>query len=72
ADLKAVNLNLHQLLTAASLIEREVVVDRERPLVAGVIYNRLEQDMRLEMDATVQYLLDKQKERLLYKDLEVE
>ncbi|MFD1131193.1 endolytic transglycosylase MltG [Paenibacillus provencensis] len=72
ADLKEHNLTLHQLLTAASLIEREVVVDNERPLVAGVIYNRLEQDMRLEMDATVQYLLDKQKERLLYKDLEVE
>lgn len=72
AELKELNLNLHQVLTAASLIEREVVVDNERPLVAGVIYNRLEQNMRLEMDATVQYLLDKQKERLLYKDLEVE
>ncbi|MCM3785609.1 endolytic transglycosylase MltG [Neobacillus mesonae] len=72
SKLKERGLTLHKLLTAASLIEREVVVDEERPLVAGVIYNRLEQGMRLEMDATVQYLLDKQKERLLYKDLEVE
>lgn len=65
-------LTLHELLTVASLVEREVVVDKERALVAGVIYNRLEEDMKLEIDATVQYLLDKPKERLLYKDLEVD
>ncbi|WP_054958102.1 endolytic transglycosylase MltG [Paenibacillus dakarensis] len=65
-------LTLHELLTVASLVEREVVVDKERALVAGVIYNRLDKDMKLEIDATVQYLLDKPKERLLYKDLEVD
>ncbi|WP_239004783.1 endolytic transglycosylase MltG [Paenibacillus tepidiphilus] len=65
-------LTLHELLTVASLVEREVVVDEERPLVAGVIYNRLDKGQNLEIDATVQYLLDKQKERLLYKDLEAE
>lgn len=70
--LKERGLSLHELLTVASLVEREVVVDSERPLVAGVIYNRLEIEQKLEIDATVQYLLDKQKERLLYKDLEVE
>lgn len=72
AKLKASGLTVHELLTVASLIEREVVVPEERPLVASVIYNRLEQNMRLQIDATVQYLLGKQKERLLYKDLEVE
>lgn len=65
-------LTLHELLTVASLVEREVVVDEERPLVAGVIYNRLNKGQNLEIDATVQYLLDKQKERLLNKDLKVE
>lgn len=65
-------LSLHELLTVASLVEREVVVDSERPLVAGVIYNRLKKEQKLEIDATVQYLLNKQKERLLYKDLEVD
>ncbi|CAM2848074.1 endolytic transglycosylase MltG [Paenibacillus sediminis] len=62
-------LTIHQLLTVASLVEREVVVDDERPLVAGVIYNRLNKGMKLEIDATVQYLLGKQKERLYNKDL---
>jgi len=70
--LKERGLTLHEMLTVASLVEREVVVDSERPLVAGVIYNRLEKGQKLEIDATVQYLLDKQKERLLYKDLEVD
>ncbi|WP_036723261.1 endolytic transglycosylase MltG [Paenibacillus forsythiae] len=71
AKLKARGLTLHELLTVASLVEREVVVDSERPLVAGVIYNRLDKGQKLEIDATVQYLLPQPKERLLYKDLEV-
>ncbi len=70
--LKDRDMTLHELLTIASLVEREVVVDKERSLVAGVIYNRLDQQMKLEIDATVQYALAEPKERLLYKDLKVE
>lgn len=72
AKLEEKKLSLHELLTIASLVEREVVVDKERALVAGVIYNRIKEDMKLEIDATVQYLLDKPKARLLFKDLKVE
>ncbi|GAA4875615.1 endolytic transglycosylase MltG [Paenibacillus vulneris] len=63
---------VHQMMTVASLIEREVVLDEERPLVASVIYNRLSKSMPLQIDATVQYLLDKPKERLFEKDLQIE
>lgn len=66
------NISLHDLLTIASLVEREVVVDGERALVAGVIYNRIEDGMMLQIDATVQYSLDKPKERLYEKDLLVD
>lgn len=69
AKLSAKGLSLNELMTIASLIEREVVADSERRMVAGVIYNRLAKDMKLEIDATVQYLLDKPKERLLNSDL---
>jgi UPF0755 protein len=65
-------LTVHQLLTIASLVEREVVVDEERPMVSSVIQNRLRIKMPLQIDATIQYLLDKQKERLLEDDLKVE
>ncbi|WP_233566714.1 endolytic transglycosylase MltG [Cohnella endophytica] len=64
-------LTVHQLLTIASLVEREVVVDDERPIVSSVIQNRLTKKMPLQIDATIQYLLDKQKERLLEGDLKV-
>lgn len=70
--LQSRGLSVHQLLTVASLIEREVALDEERPLVAGVIYNRLSKNMPLQIDATIQYLFDKPKERLLEKDLQIE
>jgi UPF0755 protein len=65
-------LTVHQLLTIASLVEREVVIDEERPIVSSVIQNRLKKKMPLQIDATIQYLLDKQKELLLEPDLKVE
>ena len=41
----------------ASLIEREAAFDEERPLMASVVFNRLEIDMALQIDATIVYLL---------------
>lgn len=72
AKLEKRGLDLNELMTVASLVEREVVVDSERAKVAGVIYNRLSKGMKLEIDATVQYLLGKPKERLLNSDLRSE
>ena len=65
-------LTLHEVLTIASLIEREVMVDKERPIVSSVIANRLAKNMPLQIDATIQYLLDKPKENLLEEDLKVD
>jgi UPF0755 protein len=45
----------HELMTIASLVERETNVDAERPLVSGVIHGRLADGMRLEIDATLSY-----------------
>ena len=46
----------YEVLIIASLIEREAQLDEERPLVASVIYNRLNIDMALQIDATTAYL----------------
>lgn len=62
----------YQIMIIASLIERETRVKSERPIVASVIYNRLKKNMRLQIDATVQYALPEWKERLSYDDLKVE
>ena len=62
----------HQLVTVASLIEKEAASPEEKPLVASVIYNRLERDMPLQIDATIQYSLERPKENLSLQDLKVD
>jgi UPF0755 protein len=52
------NLKPYDVLIVASMVEKEVQVPKERPLVAAVIYNRLRIGMRLEIDATIRYGLD--------------
>jgi UPF0755 protein len=49
------NYNLSQIVTLASLLERETITNAERPIVAGVIYKRLEADWPLQIDASVQH-----------------
>jgi len=66
------NLTEYELLTVASLIEREAANPQEKPLIASVIYNRLRQDMPLQIDATIQYALGKPRENLSLADLEVD
>jgi UPF0755 protein len=51
------NLTPYEVVTIASMVEKETVAPRERPLVAAVIYNRLEAGMPLGIDATIRYAL---------------
>ncbi|MBM3469414.1 MAG: endolytic transglycosylase MltG [Armatimonadetes bacterium] len=69
---RARGLSLHQLVTVASMIEREARVPEERAVIAGVIYNRLRLGMRLEIDATVLYALGRHKAELALADLAVD
>jgi uncharacterized YceG family protein len=50
------NLTRYDVLIIASMVEREAQLDRERPLIAAVIYNRLKQGMPLGIDATIRYV----------------
>ncbi len=59
-----------EVVTLASMIEREASQDEERPLISAVFHNRLKKRMRLESDPTVQFSLGYWKDRILYKDLE--
>jgi UPF0755 protein len=72
ARAEELGLSIDDAVIMASIIEGEVRVAAERPIVSQVIYNRIDRGMKLEMDCTVQYALDKRQERLLYSDLEID
>ena len=63
------NLNAYDVLKIASMIEREVQVEEERPLVAEVIYNRLKEGTPLGIDATIRYYLQNYDEQLTESEL---
>ena len=63
---------LDQIVTVASMIESEAKLDEERPIIAGVIYNRLDIDMKLQIDSTVQYALSTRNEVVTETDLTVD
>ena len=68
----ALHVTLQQAVTVASLVEREAKIEADRPLIAGVIYNRLRLGMPLQVDATIEYALPKHKTALSLHDLQID
>lgn len=66
------NISVRDAVIIASLIEREARIPEERKRIAGVIYNRLQAGMPLQIDATIIYSLGEHREALTYKDLEID
>jgi UPF0755 protein len=62
----------YQTVVIASMIEREAQLSSERKIIAGVIYNRMNSNMPLQIDATVVYALGRQTDLVTYKDLEID
>ena len=59
----------HEIITLASIIEKEVMVPREAPLVSAVFWNRLRIGMPLQSDPTVQFVMERPQKKLYYSDL---
>ncbi|MDW7681700.1 MAG: endolytic transglycosylase MltG [bacterium] len=63
---------IHQIVTIASLIEGEAIIDSERVIISAIYYNRLKKGMLLQACPTVQYLIPGHPRRLLNRDLAID
>ncbi len=66
------NWTIEQVVTLASIIEGEALVDSERTIISAVYHNRLRRGMLLQADPTIQYILPDGPRRLLNKDLAID
>lgn len=64
--------NVHEILTLASIVEHEAILDSDRPMIAGVFINRLDKSMKLQSCATVGYAINEWKLSYDYKDLQTD
>jgi len=65
-------MNMNEILTLASIIEGETIIDSERVVVSSVYHNRLRRGWLLQADPTIQYLIPDSPRRLTYQDLEID
>ncbi|MFQ5630496.1 MAG: endolytic transglycosylase MltG [bacterium] len=69
---RLLGLSLHEIVTLASIIEGEAMVDAERRTIAAVYHNRLRKGIRLQADPTIQYIIPDGPRRLLNADLQID
>ena len=69
--LEKLGMSRHEVITLASIIEKEARVATERPTISAVYHNRLKIGMMLQADPTVLYALGRHENRVLYRHLEV-
>ncbi len=72
AKLSGQSLSYYQVLTLASIVEREVQTSSDKNVVAGIFLNRLANDMPLDSDATIQYILGGNKRIFSDQDIAVD
>lgn len=68
----AKGLSIHDLITLASLVEKEARYDEDRPIIAQVFFKRLQMGMPLQSDTTLQYLMAGPKEDVSIEDTKID
>lgn len=72
ANRQATKLSLHEVMTLASIVEKEAKLPKERPIIASVFYNRLKIGMPLAADPTVKYALENPSKKVFFNQLNVD
>lgn len=72
SQIDASEYSLQDIMSLASLVEKEGMTSEDRRTIAGVFYNRLQQDMAIQSDISVLYALGTHKELVTFEDLEVD
>lgn len=72
SQIKEKGLNVQEVMTLASLVEKEGVTQSDRKKIAQVFFNRIEAQMPLQSDISILYALGEHKELVTYKDTEVD
>ena len=70
-DIKKQGKSLHEIITMASLIEKEVRSEKDMKIVSGIFWNRIEVRQALESCATLAYILGEDKKQYTYEDTEI-
>lgn len=70
--LSELNMNVNEVLTLASIIEGEALVDSDRAIISSVYHNRLRRGWKLQADPTIQYIIPGRPRRLTYRDLKID
>ncbi len=70
--IEASEYSVHEILTLASIVEYEAILDEDRPMIARVFLNRLDEGYKLQSCATVGYAIDEWKLSYLQEDLETD
>lgn len=65
-------MTMQEVVTVASMIEKEAANDDERAMIAAVIYNRIEAGMPLQIDSTIMYVLPEHKDVLTVEDTKID
>ncbi len=69
-DIENSEFSLHEIMTLASIIEREAQTSEDRYKISGVLHNRLKKDMKLQVDPSVAYAIGEHRYMTSYADLE--
>ncbi len=71
-EIKKQGRTIHDVITLASIIEKEVRSDKDKKIVSGILQKRLKIGMRLEVDSTINYITGKNDPGASYVDLEID